>query len=76
MSIGNSEGRALTIQELPDFTEQYRSLFSGLAKQTKMHIIGGTHVTREGDRLYNVAHLFYPDGKSPSRPSCTLRRPR
>ncbi|MDP4162359.1 MAG: carbon-nitrogen hydrolase family protein [Bacillota bacterium] len=63
MSIGNEKGEALTIEQLPDFTEQYRSLFSDLAKKTKMHIIGGTHVLRKGDRLYNVAHLFYPDGR-------------
>jgi predicted amidohydrolase len=28
-----------------------------------MHIIGGTHVIRQKGRLYNVAHLFYPDGR-------------
>jgi predicted amidohydrolase len=63
MSIGDSRGEALTIRELPDFTEQYRELFVDLAKKTGMHIIGGTHVLQRGDRLYNVAHLFYPDGK-------------
>jgi predicted amidohydrolase len=63
LSIGDQEGRPLTINDLPDFTEQYRSLFSHFAKQTKMHIIGGTHVIRKGDNLYNVAHLFYPDGR-------------
>ncbi|ULT59016.1 carbon-nitrogen hydrolase family protein [Neobacillus drentensis] len=63
MSIGSTYGDALTIQELPDFTEQYRSLFILLAQQYKMHIIGGTHVIRRDDRLYNVAHLFYPDGR-------------
>jgi predicted amidohydrolase len=63
MSIGNEEGQALTIQDLPDFTEQYRLLFIDLAKRTGMHIIGGTHVIRKGDKLFNVAHLFYPDGK-------------
>lgn len=62
MSIGNGQGQALTINDLPDFTERYRELFVALAKRTKMHIIGGTHVTRQGDRLYNTAHLFYPDG--------------
>ncbi|PFO01497.1 acyltransferase [Bacillus sp. AFS076308] len=63
MSIGNANGEVLTIQELPDFTKQYRSLFITLAQQYNMHIIGGTHVIRKGDRLYNVAHLFYPDGR-------------
>jgi predicted amidohydrolase len=63
LSIGNEQGEALSIQELPNFTEQYRELFSSLAKETGTHIIGGTHVLREGDRLFNVAHLFYPDGR-------------
>ncbi|MFC5465736.1 carbon-nitrogen hydrolase family protein [Lederbergia graminis] len=63
MSTGDEQGEALKISNLPDFTEQYRSLFIDLAKRTNMHIIGGTHVLRKGDRLYNVAHLFYPDGR-------------
>lgn len=62
MSIGNEQGHALTIQDLPDFTEQYLELFATLAKNSGMHIIGGTHVIRKGKHLYNVAHLFYPDG--------------
>ncbi|WP_409342966.1 carbon-nitrogen hydrolase family protein [Paenibacillus sp. MBLB4367] len=63
LSIGDGKGNALTINELPDFTERYRSLFTSLARKTGMHLIGGTHVIRKGDRLYNVAHLFYPDGR-------------
>lgn len=63
MSIGNENKKALTIDELPNFTEQYRELFIKLAKQTGMHIIGGTHVVRKDNKLYNIAHLFYPDGR-------------
>lgn len=63
MSIGNQQGKSLGIQDLPDFTERYLSLFINFAKQTKMHIIAGTHVIRKSGRLYNVAHLFYPDGR-------------
>lgn len=63
MSIGNERGEALTISELPDYTGHYRGLFIGLAKKYNMHIIGGTHVIKKGDKLYNVAHLFYPDGR-------------
>lgn len=63
LSIGNEKGEALSIQELPNFTEQYITLFTNLAKKTNMYIIGGTHVLRRGDKLYNVAHLFYPDGR-------------
>ena len=62
LSIGNDNGEPFTINELPDFTDSYRALFIDLAKQTNMHIIAGTHVIRKEDQLYNVAHLFYPDG--------------
>lgn len=68
MSIGKDKSESLTIQDLPDFTDQYLSLFTSLAQKTGMHIIGGTHVIREGGRLYNVAHLFYPDGKIGKQP--------
>ena len=62
LSIGNHKGEPLSINELPNFTEQYLDLFTNLAIETKTHIIGGTHVIRKNDKLYNVAHLFYPDG--------------
>jgi predicted amidohydrolase len=63
LSIGSNQGTSLTINELPGFTDQYRTLFTKLAMDYNMHIIGGTHVINRGDRLYNVAHLFYPDGR-------------
>ncbi|MCY8231682.1 carbon-nitrogen hydrolase family protein [Priestia endophytica] len=63
MSIGDDQGKALTIHELPNFTEQYRSLFINLAIKSNTHIIAGTHVLRKNNKLYNVAHLFYPDGR-------------
>ncbi|RAS78329.1 carbon-nitrogen hydrolase family protein [Priestia endophytica] len=63
MSIGDNQGKALAIHELPNFTEQYRSLFINLAIKSNTHIIAGTHVLRKDNKLYNVAHLFYPDGR-------------
>ncbi|RAS85743.1 carbon-nitrogen hydrolase family protein [Priestia endophytica] len=63
MSIGDDQGKALAIHELPNFTEQYRSLFINLAIKSNTHIIAGTHVLRKDNKLYNVAHLFYPDGR-------------
>ncbi|MED4052565.1 carbon-nitrogen hydrolase family protein [Niallia taxi] len=62
LSMGDGQN-PLTINELPGFTEQYQTLFRTFAVQTGMHIIGGTHVIRRDDKLYNVAHLFYPDGR-------------
>lgn len=61
LSMGDGQN-PLTINELPGFTEQYQTLFRTFAVQTGMHIIGGTHVIRRDDKLFNVAHLFYPDG--------------
>ncbi|MDR9796864.1 carbon-nitrogen hydrolase family protein [Aeribacillus sp. FSL K6-2848] len=52
-----------TIQNLPHYTDRYYSLFTSLAKETGMHIIGGTHIIEKEGRLYNTAHLFYPDGR-------------
>jgi predicted amidohydrolase len=63
MSIGDSLGKAQPIGALPNYTEKYRSLFKRLAEQTGMHLVGGTHITAENGRLYNSAHLFYPDGR-------------
>ncbi|QCT00841.1 hydrolase, carbon-nitrogen family [Paenibacillus algicola] len=63
MSIGDMQGQALSINDLPGFTERYRELFQGFAQKYGIHIIGGTHVIRREGRLYNVAHLFYPDGR-------------
>lgn len=64
MSIGGGKHhpQALSIEELPAFTEAYKELFVSLAKSTNMHIIGGTHIIEENGRLYNTAFLFYPDG--------------
>ncbi|WP_252504772.1 carbon-nitrogen hydrolase family protein [Sporosarcina sp. Marseille-Q4943] len=62
LSIGDEHGKALSIEALPGFTDQYIELFTTLAKETNMHIIGGTHVIQREGRLYNVAHLFFPDG--------------
>lgn len=65
MSIGGGKHHpeALTIDELPGYTDKYKELFVNLAKQTGMHLIGGTHIIEENGRLFNTAFLFYPDGR-------------
>jgi predicted amidohydrolase len=63
LSIGDDSGRALSIEALPNYTEPYKALFKELAARTGMHLIAGTHIIREGDKLYNNAYLFYPDGR-------------
>lgn len=44
------------------FTEQYLELFAALALKYNIHIIAGSTFVVEGDKLYNVAHLFRRDG--------------
>ncbi|MFE6794766.1 carbon-nitrogen hydrolase family protein [Paenibacillus chitinolyticus] len=63
LSIRNPGEGALTINDLPSFTDSYMELFKGLAKSTGMHLIGGTHIIEDGGCLYNSAFLFYPDGR-------------
>ncbi|GKS11499.1 hypothetical protein YDYSY3_24990 [Paenibacillus chitinolyticus] len=63
LSIRNPGEGALTINDLPSFTDSYMELFKGLAKSTGMYLIGGTHIIEDGGRLYNSAFLFYPDGR-------------
>ncbi|MED4603380.1 carbon-nitrogen hydrolase family protein [Paenibacillus validus] len=65
LSIGQPDRKeqALPITALPGFTERYEALFAGLARNTGMHLIGGTHIIEENGKLYNAAYLFYPDGR-------------
>ncbi|WP_409288323.1 carbon-nitrogen hydrolase family protein [Peribacillus sp. SCS-37] len=63
MSIPNEFGESRTIEDLPEFTGMYQALFTRLAMEYRIHIIAGTHVVRKAGRLYNTAHLFYPDGR-------------
>ena len=51
------------VRALNEFTERYVALFVELAKQWKVHIIGGSHPTITDGRMYNTAYLFTPGGK-------------
>jgi len=53
---------SLTARRLDEFTPRYTELFSRLAMKYNLNIIGGTHLTLEGDKLYNIASLFRRDG--------------
>ena len=63
LSIKGKDGKALTINDLPSFTEQYQELFVSFAKKYNIYIIAGTHVVEVNGKLRNTAHLFYPDGR-------------
>lgn len=55
-----SPGRAIRL--LSDFTERYIELFTKLAIQYNINIIGGSHFAIENDDLYNISYLFRRDG--------------
>jgi predicted amidohydrolase len=62
LSIGGEGLSGEPIGKLPDYTEAYTALFTGLAREYGMYIIGGTHVTSKDGQLRNTAFLFAPDG--------------
>lgn len=56
------ERPAMAMRRLSLFTPMYLELFTRLAVQYNINIIGGSHFTIENDHLYNVAYLFRRDG--------------
>jgi predicted amidohydrolase len=51
------------INKIPQYEGQYIELFKNLSKEKNQFIIAGSHLTRVNDKLYNIGHIFCPDGK-------------
>lgn len=49
-------------RQLNRYTPRYLDFFTDLAIRYNINIIGGTHLTTEDNRVYNVAYLFRRDG--------------
>jgi predicted amidohydrolase/ribosomal protein S18 acetylase RimI-like enzyme len=49
-------------RKLNRFTDPYLEFFTELAIRYNINIVGGSHLTVEDERLYNVAFLFRRDG--------------
>ena len=53
-------------KRFPDFAEPdggpSRQFLSALAKEKRVYLCGGSIAEREGDRVYNTAYVFDPDG--------------
>jgi len=49
-------------RQLNRYTDRYLDFFTDLAIRYNVNIIGGSHLTTEGDAVYNVAYLFRRDG--------------
>ncbi len=53
---------SITARRLDEFTKRYLEFFTRMAMKYNLNIIGGSHLTVEGDKLYNIASLFRRDG--------------
>lgn len=62
MSIPVS-GKPGTAHDAAAYAPRYVELFKGLATREKLAILAGTQLVAEGNKLYNTAHLFHPDGR-------------
>ena len=62
MSYLKTKTPVQAIRKLTEFTPQVDELFTGLAKEFQISIIGGTHPIRSGEVIHNVASLYLRDG--------------
>lgn len=51
------------VRDMHEYTQRYIDLFTDLAKEKSVYIIGGSHPTMTDGKLLNTAYLFSPDGK-------------
>lgn len=54
---------SVAARKVAEFTPQYLETFTQLAVRYNVNIIAGTHLTLEGDDLYNTAYLFQRNGE-------------
>ena len=54
---------ARAVRRLAQLTPEYEALFTRLAKESGLYIIGGTHPVIQSGELFNAAHLFTPNGQ-------------
>lgn len=52
----------IAIRRLADMTDRYIDMFSRMAQQHGLYIIGGSQPVIRDNDVYNVAHLFTPTG--------------
>ena len=62
LSFLPNERPGIAVRKLAEFTPKYLDLFTKLSIKHNINIIGGSHYTREGDDIYNIAYLFRRDG--------------
>ncbi len=56
------------IARLSELTDDVLELYQRLAKTYGIHIVGGSHPMRQGDKLLNTCPLVLPDGRTRLQP--------
>jgi predicted amidohydrolase len=51
------------MNKIYEFESQYIDLFKQLSEKTNQYIIAGTLMVMRKNKLYNIGHVFYPDGQ-------------
>ena len=51
------------LTRIVEFTPRYRELFHQIATSRKQFVLAGSHLEKQGDLYFNVAHLFTPEGR-------------
>jgi predicted amidohydrolase len=72
LSIPTRDGKPATMQDYASYAPPYLELFKGLARAQDVAILAGTQIVAEGNKLYNSAHLFHPDGRVDVQPKLHL----
>jgi predicted amidohydrolase len=63
MSFIKEKTPTVAIRKLSEFTSDYINLFTSLATDYQVNIIGGSHYVEEEDKqIYNISFLFRRDG--------------
>ena len=65
-------GEAEQYSHLAKFTGAYLDLFTRLAKDNGLYIVGGSHICEVNGKFYNTSHLFTPDGQIMEQRKCHL----
>ncbi len=51
------------MNKVHEFESQYIDIFKQLSEKTNQYIIAGTLMVMRKNKLYNIGHVFYPDGQ-------------
>ena len=63
LALVPSDTPAESARKLDAFTKPFVEFFGAAALRYNINILAGTHLTVEGDTLYNIAYFFHRDGR-------------